>query len=511
MDQKEVELKLELAPDDLRRLSNHPLVRSTKTGPPVRQLLHSVYFDTPDLILHQGGATLRVRHVGGRRIQTIKARAAATAGLFARSEWEDDIAGDVPEIELARRTALAPLLRRPGVAESLRPVFSTRVRRTTYTLDGGAWEVKLMLDVGRVEASGGAVPIREAELELVRGQPGQLYAIALDLHHAIPMRLGTASKSDRGFALVGGARPVPVRAKPVVLARDMTVGDAFAAIASNCLQHLMANEVCVREVADAEGVHQMRVALRRLGAARAIFQPALDPATTEAVAEGARWLGALLGRARDADVFIAGVLDPAAEYLAGESGLGAMREVHLQRRREYYDQLLVAVASPQFTTTVLVMGAWAEDAAGRPESGSPSLAAAPVGPFAAMVLDKVYRRAIKAGRKFKNLDAAERHHLRIRLKKLRYAAEFLVGLFPDGEKASRRFLKMLGRLQDQLGALNDAQVARATLAQGSWSGELAWTAGAIAGWHTAGTMGLLKDARGMWLDFVKAPTFWRKD
>ncbi|QTC89591.1 CHAD domain-containing protein [Brevundimonas pondensis] len=58
-----------------------------------------------------------------------------------------------------------------------------------------------------------------------------------------------------------------------------------------------------------------------------------------------------------------------------------------------------------------------------------------------------------------DLDAEARHHLRIRTKRLRYAAEFFTDLFPARRRRAR-YLKALERLQDTLGALNDLAVAR---------------------------------------------------
>ncbi|MNJ43384.1 CHAD domain protein [compost metagenome] len=65
----------------------------------------------------------------------------------------------------------------------------------------------------------------------------------------------------------------------------------------------------------------------------------------------------------------------------------------------------------------------------------------------------------RGGRRLARLDAAGRHKLRIRVKRLRYAAEFFTGLF-DRPRRERRFLKALETVQDAFGALNDLAVAR---------------------------------------------------
>ena len=72
MSPQEVELKLEVAPSALEKVLAHPLLREQPDGA-TTQTLQSTYFDTPDHRLQQAGISLRVRRIGDRRIQTIKA------------------------------------------------------------------------------------------------------------------------------------------------------------------------------------------------------------------------------------------------------------------------------------------------------------------------------------------------------------------------------------------------------------------------------------------------------
>src|SRR5262245_42538755 len=99
---RELELKLELAPAGLPKLKKIKFMRT-----PARHTREvSVYFDTDKQALRRKGLTLRVRRIGRRYIQTIKA---SDAGLFDRQEWEAEIAGETPDLDLLRGTALAPL------------------------------------------------------------------------------------------------------------------------------------------------------------------------------------------------------------------------------------------------------------------------------------------------------------------------------------------------------------------------------------------------------------------
>ncbi|RYD21015.1 MAG: CYTH domain-containing protein, partial [Lysobacteraceae bacterium] len=67
-------------------------------GPARTRQMHAVYFDRPDLALSQGGVSLRIRQSGKTRIQTIKVADAKAAGLFARPEWEMEVAEMTPVI-----------------------------------------------------------------------------------------------------------------------------------------------------------------------------------------------------------------------------------------------------------------------------------------------------------------------------------------------------------------------------------------------------------------------------
>src|SRR5437870_13623600 len=104
---KEVEIKLALPPASLPRLKKIPLLGGAKNGNRSETQV-SVYFDTEKHKLHKNGLTLRVRRVGNRHIQTIKAT--GNSGLFQRDEWESEIADEKPDLRLARGTAVGPLL-----------------------------------------------------------------------------------------------------------------------------------------------------------------------------------------------------------------------------------------------------------------------------------------------------------------------------------------------------------------------------------------------------------------
>ncbi|MBI2235532.1 MAG: CHAD domain-containing protein [Magnetospirillum sp.] len=501
---REIELKLGLDPADMARLRRKPFLAVARWGRPQVQRLRSVYFDTPDFALNAAGISLRIRTMGGRKLQTVKTAGQRLAGLFDRGEWEAPVAGDRIDRNLLRETALAPLQDDALVAR-LQPVFTTEMRRTVYRLAEDGWEVELALDLGEVVASATARrPICEAELELVRGDPRRLFALARDLTLAVPARLLAVTKSERGYELAAGRTPQPVKGKPVTMTPDMPVHKAFQAVARSCLDHLLANEPSLLLHHDGEAVHQMRVALRRLRSALKVFRPVLGGIQVGEVRANIRWLLEHLGPARDADVLLSGIVDPVAAERRGDPAICALRSRWQADRDTKLVAAEAAVADRRFTTLMLGLGAWVEAGdwlAAIDDDG------VPVGPFAVAVLKKCDRKLRRAGDgKLAELPPEELHRVRILGKQLRYASDFFSSL--HRRKAATTFAATLSALQDVLGAINDIAVAEAKLAALPGDGGQAWAAGLLAGWHQSRRRDLLAQAEKAWKRYRKAPRPW---
>src|SRR5262249_47745637 len=131
----------------------------------------------------------------------------------------------------------------------------------------------------------------------------------------------------------------------------------------------------------------------------------------------------------------------------------------------------------------------------------------PIGVAAADELRRRWKKILKAGARFEELDPQRRHKIRIQAKKLRYASEFFAGAFP-GKKAVRRrkvFVAGLEKLQDALGDLNDIAVheglsERIVVAQDDGGKQRearvkkAFAAGRLSGREEARIAFVLKDA-----------------
>jgi inorganic triphosphatase YgiF len=508
----EVELKLEVPPKTIETLRRMRSLR--RNGRARDKDLVSVYFDTAKHKLRKHGMSLRVRHIGEARVQTVKANGQSAAGLFERREWEAQIAGDTPDLRATRHTAL-DLLNGKKLARALKPVFETRVHRTVVPLRRNGSRIELTLDQGQVCLGRKSAPISEVELELKRGHAVDLFAVARDLTGRVPARFAVRSKADRGYALVDDQPIAAVRQHEIMLDRSMSAGEAFRAIALGCLHHVAANEPAVRE-RDAEGVHQMRVGLRRLRAAIALFSDLLDDEETARLKGELKWLTGELGPARDLDVYVTGNIEPLQRSLPDKGGLEALQRDLDARRAGAFARARHAVSSPRYRTLLLDTLGWIE--AGQWTASGDELIAARrcrnARDFARDELGRRARKARKKARKLAKLDARGRHKLRIGIKKMRYAADFFAGLF-DGRKARKRlrgFERQLKALQDSLGALNDIAV------HGKIAGKLvggrgrkrqrAFAVGLVSG-REQSRVAPLRDAAVQAADhFTRAQSFW---
>ncbi|MDR3441230.1 CHAD domain-containing protein [Telmatospirillum sp.] len=509
----ETELKLRLDAKAIRRLRSHPLVTSLRRTRTVTRLLKSVYFDTADQHLRQRQLVLRVRHVGRRRIQTLKTVGTFQAGSWSRGEWETEISGDMPEWLALQTSGDAPAFLQDGrLMAELRPIFTTDVRRSTYLLADDDWEIELALDVGVIRAGDRSTDICEAELELKRGVPTHLFDLALAFQRDIPMQLMTATKAARGYALVDEVVPGPSKADPVQLHPEMPAGTAFRAIARSCFGQLLRNQDCLMATRDPEAIHQMRVALRRLRSAITVFKTLLDTPETAWLRDELSWFLRPLGVARDCDVFIEEIMDPLAPRLANDPGYQKLREDILLERQTAYDVVQDVLAQPRLTGLTLRLGRWIEagDWTVIDDDEHRSRLATPVALLARSALRKRDRRISQAMDQFAELTPDARHQARIQVKKMRYSIDFFISLFH--QEKTRRLSATLASLQDNLGLLNDIAIAERRLrelAERSGDSQRLWTAGVIVGWQAARVEALLTTAAGDWRRYHDLPRHWR--
>lgn len=253
-----------------------------------------------------------------------------------------------------------------------------------------------------------------------------------------------------------------VKSSPLQFTATTTGEEAFSAIVGACLRHADANRPAVLE-GQIEGVHQMRVAFRRLRSGLKIFRPLIPREASAELVDDIRWLNGVLGPARDWDVFLDEGMAPVFGHFPRKRGLllfrvraEAIRAAHRQALRE-------AVGDPRYAALLQRFTTWLDERAWREGLSAEQRRslAEPVLDFATPLLERDHRRVVKRGESFTELSGAERHALRIRIKELRYALDFCASLYPAS--AAKAYLSALSSLQDCLGVMNDIVVTQRLL------------------------------------------------
>ena len=261
-------------------------------------------------------------------------------------------------------------------------------------------------------------------------------------------------------AALPAAHARPVKATPVALARDAGVAGAFAALAAHCLAQIRANEAGVRRGRNPEYLHQLRVGLRRLRSLLRLYRPLLPAGVYAALAEESGGLAAVLGAARDWDVFMAGVAAPLARAEPADRDLARWRNRGAAARRRHAQAARQALEAPRYAIFVADVESVVA-AAQRDDAPAQDLRALPLETFAAQRLARCEKRVRRRATALEDGDDAALHSLRIAAKKLRYAVEFFRPLF--ARRVARDYARALAGLQDALGKLNDCASARRLL------------------------------------------------
>ncbi len=458
----ETELKLRIRPEHLARLKRHALFKSLQISASGTHKLHNIYFDTPTLELHQRKMALRLRRVGGQWLQTLKGGGAVKSGLHERYEWEFPVPAaklDFSNLEEQIWSEHLPT----SLREQLVPVFTTVFYRTSRLLDWHGAIIEVCLDHGDVLTSTCSTPICEIELELKSGHPQHLFELAQEILKIVPFELELVSKAEQGFRLLSGYTARPVKSELPRLTQTDTLTDGLQVLIWSCLAHWQHNlhgamSRDALESHDAEYLHQMRVAMRRLRVVLRMTEELCADDVLTALRTELAGFGVMLGQVRELDVFIAETLQPMYEAIDGNSGqrsLNALLASCEQQRADCYAAL--HLKSREVQQVLLRFSLWMNSSYWcLAEQGAPEPRE-----FASRRLHHLNKRYMKAGMNLHVQDASQLHALRIHAKKLRYSAECFVDLYPKNR--THTYLAALSDVQELLGKINDISVAHRLL------------------------------------------------
>ena len=511
LNNRELEIKLSTDSAGLKAAFEAPVLGGAPGKAPAARSLVSTYFDTPDRALNKRRIALRVRRSGRNApIIGVKWPPKASGEAFSRGEVEARSPSGELDLSLLGAEIAAELSQIIG-ERGLEPQFETRVKRRTRLLTAGATQIEIAFDEGEIRAGERRAHVAEVELELKSGDAVELYDFALRAVEAAPLRLDVASKSERGFRLVDGSVATPVKARDPSFPPGANIDDAIVSVIENTLAHFLANLASLRESDDPESIHQLRVALRRMRSALGMFNRLIPCAEFDAFRAEAKRIATALGPARECDAFSDLLAAGPRQVSSGGSVFAAIDAALAKRRQTLYAEARDLIDAKETAAFALQLQAFLSRRGWRnaASQGSPSLTA-PVTQFSSQTLNRLRKRVLKRGKKLVSLPDDKRHQVRIALKNLRYAAEFFGGLY--GEPGNcRSYLRAVSRLQDILGAHNDAAGAQTLLdALGARAeAETAFAAGVVLGWcerHAEIAETELDEA---WRRFKRLGAFWR--
>jgi len=239
----------------------------------------------------------------------------------------------------------------------------------------------------------------------------------------------------------------------------LTTRQAASRIVARQVRDLLAWEKAARGGEDSEAVHQMRVQIRRLRAALALFASVMRP-PRRAGRPRLRWLAQALGRVRDLDVIIALLEEGHLAHLDAVEGARLEDLVAALKERRWRAQRRL--------TTSLERRRYAKlkdalrDFARHPRFAGRGTEETMAARFLTDVIHRLARR-VTAHRAMteRTPEAADLHALRIRVKRLRYVLDFHAETCGIAFDEERRLTRLL---QDCLGEIHDHDVLLAWLA-----------------------------------------------
>ena len=432
------------------------LPRVAATSGPQEQVLRADYYDTGDLRLIRNGITLRRRRGGRDAGWQLK----LPLGGDTRREIRRPLgrAGQpVPE-ELAR------LVRVYTRGRELRPVAKINTRRQVLTLVDAAGDslAEIAADDISAETLGAATEIsqwNEVEVELTGGDRGLLRDADAWLRRDGLRPSARTAKLER--ALAGPLAERERRATGNGHRGQPPAGSAGAVVLAYLRQQtarLQALDPLVRSD-EPDSVHQMRVTARRLRSTLQSFGQVIPRSQTTELIAGLKWLGVVLGAARDAEV-LASRLDRNLRQTPPELVLGpvlARVQGHFAPVRAAAREMALAALDSDRYFALL-------DALDELLDSPPLTAAAaqPAGRTLPAEARHAYRRTARRMRRARHAHPGQDadvayHEARKAAKRARYAGE---AISPALGKQARRFTKQMKQVQTVLGDHQDAVVAR---------------------------------------------------
>lgn len=416
--------------------------------------LNDTYFDTAGWHIHRARFTCRVRDKGDSSELTLKSMADAVGSMRSRREMTEAL--EPGALPMAAAGPCGETLRLIAGRHPLEPIFALHTHRQTFMLADTAGTLgEIAVDETAIPVEG-AAPARllRVEVEVDAAAVGRAQRFVDLLVATCKLEPAGTSKFEAALQATGKTVTSPTTGLGSTAIDDaMTAGEVAFAVMRKQFATFVNNEAGTRIGDDIEALHDMRVATRRLRAAMSAFRPFLPPRIL-VFREQFGWIATVLGEVRDLDVQIERMEEWRAGVTEAQSAaLNSVEQLFLQRRHLARRRMLFALNSRRYDLLVERFAAFLS----RGPARSYAPGQAPILSVAPDLVERRYLKVRKMGDRIRpSSPPTDYHLLRIDAKKLRYALEFVGGIYG---KQAVDFSVRATAMQDVLGLHQDADVA----------------------------------------------------
>ncbi len=415
-----------------------------------------IYMDTLDWILLKNKLSLRYRLSNGKAKYTLKSVGTIKDGIAKRMENEIALEEaphaptEIP-VKTLRKQIKDIIFPRKLMEQIL--IHTNRQRYIAMSPENA--KLELDFDTSNFSANALFKPRRapklyEFEAEIIEGRESSLPAMASLLSKNFNYTPSKTSKMESAMAHLKIKPLTKATPEKLKVKIDDSLEIALKKILTVELTWLKEQFPGVLSDRDPEFVHQARVATRRMRSALALFHDALPVKTVTYLESRLKWLGKLFGEVRNLDVFVINLSsykDKIGKFPKAKRK--ALETLVIKQRRTPLRILNEAIKSRQFKTFQRRMNKLLETPSREQASAEQKF----ISDVAPQIIIQKLENIIEQSRKtIANPDLKEYHSLRIQMKRLRYALEFLTAPYGDVFKG---IIKQTVEIQDCLGELQD--------------------------------------------------------